>query len=189
MSPKNAPKWIKPVVDFGPLVLFFIAFKLYDLRVATAVVMAATLACIAIGYWVTRQVSPMQRVTAVVFLIFGTLTLVLHDNSYIKMKPTVVQALFAALLFGGILLKRPTLQYVLGDALKLTDYGWRQLTWRYAFFFTFMAVLNEIVWRNFSEDAWVDFKLFGILGLTILFSLSQMPLMKRHMIETDEAAQ
>jgi intracellular septation protein len=146
--------------------------------------MATTVACLAIGYWATRQISPMQRVTAAVILVFGTLTLVLHDNSYAKMKPTVIQALFAILLFGGLLLKRPTLQYVLGDALKLTDEGWNQLTWRYAFFFAGMAILNEIVWRNFSENAWVDFKVFGILGLTILFSLMQMPLMKRHMIDT-----
>lgn len=184
MTPQNAPKWIKPVVDFGPLVVFFIAFKVYDLRVATGVLMAATLACLALGYWATRQISPMQRVTAAVVLIFGTLTLVLHDNSYAKMKPTVVQALFAVLLFGGALLRRPTLQYVLGEALKMSEIGWRQLTWRYAFFFATMAVLNEIIWRNFSEDFWVNFKVFGILGLTMLFSLAQLPLMKRHMLDS-----
>ncbi|MBK8157604.1 MAG: septation protein A [Rhodospirillaceae bacterium] len=184
MTTPTAPKWIKPAVEFGPLVVFFIAFKVYDLRVATGVLMAATVVCVAIGYWTTRKISPMQRVTAVVVLLFGTLTLVLHDNSYVKMKPTVVQALFAIVLFGGAILRRPTLQYVLGEALKLNDSGWRQLTWRYAIFFTCMAILNEIIWRNFSEGFWVNFKLFGIVGLTLLFSLAQMPLMKRHMIET-----
>jgi intracellular septation protein len=184
MTPQTALKWIKPTVDFGPLVVFFIAFKVYDLRVATGVLMGATLACLALGYWATRQISPIQRVTAAVVFIFGTLTLVLHDNSYAKMKPTVVQGLFAILLFGGAILRKPTLQYVLGEALKLDDAGWRQLTWRYATFFAVMAILNEAIWRNFSEDFWVNFKVFGILGLTMLFSLAQMPLMKRHMVET-----
>jgi intracellular septation protein len=187
MTPQNAPKWIKPAVDFGPLAVFFIVSKLGNIMQATAAVIVATLLALALGYWATRRVALMPLVTAIVVTIFGGLTLWFNDETFFKMKPTIVQALFAAILLGGLLLKRPTLQYVLGDTLKLTDAGWLTLTWRYAVFFIAMAVLNEIVWRHVSTDLWVDFKVFGILGLTVLFSLSQMPLLKRNMIETDEA--
>lgn len=184
MTPQNAPKWIKPVVDFGPLAVFFIAYKTGGLMPATLALIITTLAALALGYWATRRLALMPLVTAVVVTIFGGLTLWLQNDIFIKMKPTIVQAFFALILFGGLILKRPTLQFVMGEALKLTEDGWRLLTFRFALFFTFMAILNEIVWRNVAEDLWIDFKVFGILGLTVLFSLSQMPLMKRHMIDT-----
>jgi intracellular septation protein len=186
MTPKNAPKWIKPLVDFGPLAVFFVAYKMGGLMAATLALIVATLVALAIGYWATRRLAAMPLVTAIIVVIFGGLTLWLNDGVFIKMKPTIVQGIFALLLFGGLILKRPTLQYVMGEALRLSDSGWRQLTLRFALFFTFMAILNEIVWRNVSEDLWIDFKVFGIFGLTILFTLAQMPLMKRHMIETTE---
>jgi intracellular septation protein len=184
MTPQTAPKWIKPVVDFGPLLVFFIAYKMDGLMTATLALIIATLLALAVGYAVTRKLAIMPLVTAIVVTIFGGLSLWLHDGIFIKMKPTIVQGIFAVILFGGLILKRPTLQFVMGEALKLSDAGWRQLTWRFAIFFTAMAILNEIVWRNVAEDTWINFKVFGILGLTMLFSLAQMPLMKRHMVET-----
>lgn len=183
MQRRPAPKGLKFLVDFGPLVLFFIVFKTSGLMPATAALIGATLALLALNYAITRHIALMPLVTAIVVAIFGGLTLWLDDERFVKLKPTIVQALFALILFGGLLLKKPTLQYVLGEALKMTDDGWRQLTWRFALFFTAMAILNEIVWRSVSTDLWVDFKVFGILGLTMLFSLCQMPLMKRHMID------
>ncbi|WP_374381579.1 septation protein A [Dongia sp.] len=183
MSDHAANKPLKFIVDFGPLIVFFVAYKMAGLMSATLALIIATVLALGIGYAATRRVALMPLITAVVVVIFGGLTLWLQDKTFIKMKPTIVQGIFALILFGGLLFKRPTLQYVMSDALKLTDTGWRQLTLRFALFFTFMAVLNEIVWRNVSEDLWIDFKVFGIFGLTILFTLSQMPLMKRHMIE------
>jgi intracellular septation protein len=188
MAGSNSPKGIKFLVDFGPLVVFFIAYKSAGLMPATIALIVATVIALGIGYVATKRVALMPLITAIVVIIFGGLTLWFNDGIFIKMKPTIVQGIFAILLFGGLALKRPTLQYVMGDALQLTDDGWRILTFRFALFFTAMAILNEVVWRNVSEDLWIDFKVFGILGLTVLFSLSQMPLMKRHMIETDEVA-
>lgn len=183
MQRRPAPKGLKFLVDFGPLVLFFIVFKTSGLMPATAALIGATLALLALNYAITRHIALMPLVTAIVVAIFGGLTLWLDDERFVKLKPTIVQALFALILFGGLLLKKPALKYVLSDALKMTDDGWRQLTWRFALFFAAMAVLNEIVWRSVSTELWVDFKVFGILGLTMLFSICQMPLMKRHMIE------
>ncbi|WP_374309101.1 septation protein A [Dongia sp.] len=188
MAGASSPKGIKYLVDFGPLAVFFVAYKLDGLMTATLALVVATVIALALAYAATRRIALMPLITAIVVVIFGGLTLWLQDKTFIKMKPTIVQGIFAIVLFGGLILKRPTLQYVMGEALKLTDTGWRQLTFRFALFFTFMAILNEIVWRNVSEDLWIDFKVFGIFGLTILFSLSQMPLMKRHMVETTEQA-
>ncbi len=187
MAGAPSPKGIKLLVDFGPLIVFFVAYKIAGFMAATISVMAATFIALAIGYAVTRRIAVAPVITAIVIAIFGGLTLWLQDETFFKMKPTIVQGVFALLLFGGLALKRPTLQYVMGDALQLTREGWRLLTLRFALFFTVMAILNEIVWRNVSEELWIDFKVFGIFGLTILFSLSQMPLMKRHVIETDKA--
>lgn len=183
MTKRPAPKWLKPLVDFGPIVLFFIAFKMSGLMAATAILIVATVVLLGLNYALTRHVALMPLITAIIVTVFGGLTLWLDDERFVKLKPTIVQAMFALILFGGILLRKPTLQYVLGEALKMTDDGWRQLTWRFALFFSAMAVLNEIVWRSVSTELWVDFKVFGIIGLTMLFSIAQMPLMKRHMIE------
>lgn len=183
MQRRPAPKGLKFLVDFGPLILFFIVFKTSGLMPATAALIVATIALLALNYAITRHIALMPLITAIIVAIFGGLTLWLDDERFVKLKPTIVQALFALILFGGLLLKKPTLQYVLGEALKMTDDGWRQLTWRFALFFTAMAILNEIVWRSVSTELWVDFKVFGIVGLTMLFSVCQMPLMKRHMIE------
>lgn len=184
MAGTTSPKGVKLLVDFGPLAVFFVAYKLGGLMPATLTLIVTTLVALAFGYWATRRLALMPLVTAVIVTIFGGLTLWLNNDIFIKMKPTIVQALFAIILFGGLILRRPTLQFVLGEALKLTDDGWRKLTLRFALFFAGMAVLNEIVWRNVAEATWIDFKVFGILGLTMLFSISQMPLMKRHMIDS-----
>ncbi|TDQ80847.1 intracellular septation protein [Dongia mobilis] len=187
MSGKTAPKWLKPLVDFGPLVLFFVAFKMSGLMAATGALIIATVVLLGLNYALTRHIALMPLITAAIVIVFGGLTLWLDDERFVKLKPTIVQALFALILFGGILLKKPTLQYVMGEAIRLSNEGWRQLTWRFALFFAAMAVLNEIVWRSVSTDLWVDFKVFGIVGLTMIFSLAQLPLMKRHMIDGNDS--
>jgi intracellular septation protein len=182
MQSGSAPKWVKPAVDFGPLLAFFAAYKLSGLMAATLILMLATAIAVTLGFWATRRIAAVPLVTLGFVAILGGLTLWFKDETFIKMKPTIVQLLFALILFGGLVFKRPTLKYVLGEALQMTETGWRQLSLRFALFFTGMAVLNEIVWRSFPTDLWVDFKVFGILGLTLLFGIAQAPMMRRHTI-------
>jgi len=152
---------------------------------ATAVFMAATLAALVIHYVLVRKLPIMPLVSAVVVLIFGTLTLVLRDDHFIKLKPTIVNCLFGGALLGGLALGRPLLNVVLDSMIRLTDEGWRKLTFRWAMFFFVLAALNEIVWRNWSTDAWVNFKVFGIMPLTLVFALAQTPLIMRHTLPED----
>ena len=177
---KQAPRWLRPLVDYGPLAAFLIAYWRGDLMAATIAIMAATAVVLVISLVVERRVPVMPLVTAVVVGVFGGLTLALQDESFIKMKPTIVQALFAVVLLGGLAFGRPLLKPLMGAAWQMDDQGWRQLTLRFGLFFIAMAVLNEAVWRTQTTDFWVNFKVFGIMGLTLVFAIAQAPLMKRH---------
>ncbi len=177
---KPAPPWLKPAVDYGPLVAFFAAYWLGDLFTATAAIMIATTISIILSYAVERRIPVMPVVTAAIVMVFGGLTLWLNDERFIKMKPTLVQALFALILFGGLMMRKPLLKPLMQSAWQLTDRGWTILTLRFAVFFAVMAVLNEIVWRTMSTDVWVNFKIFGILLLTFAFTAFQVPLITRH---------
>lgn len=184
MSSQSAtePKWLTPTVDYGPLVAFFaVYFVTKDLLTATAVLIAATLVALVLSLAVRRKVPLMPVITAGIVAVFGGLTLWLEDETFIKMKPTIIQALFAAVLLGGLAFGRPLLKPLLGPALPpMAELGWRQLTLRYGLFFIAMALLNEVVWRTQSTDFWVTFKVFGIIGLTLAFGVAQMPLINRH---------
>jgi intracellular septation protein len=125
----------------------------------------------------------MPVVTGVVVLVFGTLTLVLHDDTFIKMKPTIVNGLFAAVLLGGLAFGKALLGYVFDSAFRLTEEGWRKLTFRWGLFFIALAVINEVVWRTQSTDFWVSFKVWGIMPLTLAFSAAQLPLLTRHSLD------
>ena len=127
----------------------------------------------------------MPLVTAGVVLVFGGLTLILQDELFIKIKPTIVNGLFAAAIFGGLALGRNFVQVVMGAVVNLDDKGWWILAVRWGAFFIVLAILNEIIWRSVSTDAWVSFKVFGILPLTLVFSLAQVPLLTRHAIEKE----
>ena len=180
-SPHNEPKWLSPTVDYGPLIVFFVAYFLGGLLTATAALMAATAAALVLSLAVRRKVPLLPVITAAIVGVFGGLTLWLEDETFIKMKPTIIQALFAVVLLGGLAFNRPLLKPLLGAALPpMDDAGWRRLTFRYALFFVAMAILNEVIWRTQSTDFWVTFKVFGIVGLTLLFGLAQMPLISRH---------
>jgi intracellular septation protein len=174
---------LKLVLDIGPLVLFFAANAKFGIFAATAVFMAAVLIALAITYYMTRHVAVMPVVTAIVVLVFGGLTLVLHDDLFIKLKPTIIYLLFGGVLLGGLLLDKPLLGTVLDSVFKLTDEGWRKLTWRWVWFFFALAVLNEVVWRTQSTDFWVNFKLFGVVPLTMLFGAAQYPLLVKYGVE------
>ncbi len=175
---------IKPATEIGPLVIFFIANGHYGIFVGTAAFMAATALALAVSYQLERRIPVMPGVTAIFVLIFGGLTLWLHNDLFIKVKPTIIDLLFAAILGGGMLAGRPLLKPLLSTVLPgLTDLGWRKLTWRWATFFVLLAVLNEVLWRNFSTNFWVDAKLFLVMPLTIAFSFAQIPLIRRHVVE------
>ena len=181
---------LKFALELGPLVVFFIANGRGGIYVATGAFMIATFAALAIMWIVARKIAVMPLVSAGVVLVFGTLTIVLQDDHFIKMKPTMVNALFGLALLGGLWLRKPLLPYVLGDVFVLTDQGWRELTIRWGVFFLVMAVLNEVVWRTVSTDTWVAFKTFVYLPLTLVFAMAQVPLMTRHGVEppADEPA-
>jgi intracellular septation protein len=171
---------LKIVLDLGPLALFFFANSRYGIFAATATFMVAVVAALAVSYVMTRHLPIMPVVTAIIVVVFGGLTLILHDATFIKVKPTIIYALFGAVLLGGLYFNKPLLGMVFDSLFQLTDEGWRKLTWRWAIFFLALAVLNEIVWRNFSTNFWVDFKVFGVMPLTFLFAALQTPLMKKY---------
>ena len=175
---------VKLLLELGPLALFFAAFSRFDIYVATGVLMASVLVTLVVSYVVLRRIPIMPLVTAVIVLIFGSLTLFFHDETLIKIKPTALYLLFAAALFAGLALKKPILKVLFDGALQIDEEGWRLLTWRWAFFFVALAALNEIVWRTQTTDLWVKFKTFGFMPLTIVFALAQARLIMKH--ETKE---
>ena len=125
-------------------------------------------------------------VSAVFVALFGALTLWLHSDLFIKVKVTLINALFGAVLLGGVAMGRSYLKLIMGEAVKLSEQAWRTLSIRWGVFFLFLAGLNEIVWRSVSTDTWVNFKVFGLLPLTLLFAFANAPFMSKHMIEDDK---
>jgi intracellular septation protein len=181
---KTAPHPLfKLATELGPLVVFFVANAKFNLFVATGAFMVAIVAALIASYVVTRHVPIMALVTGVVVIVFGTLTLVLHDETFIKVKPTIIYCLFAGVLGGGLLFGRSFIAIMFDQMFNLTPQGWRVLTRRWALFFFALAILNEIVWRTQSTNFWVDFKVFGVTPLTMLFAITQMPLIKRYHLE------
>ncbi len=176
------PAW----VELLPLLVFFGVYQWKGLMPATAAVMVATLGTAALVYVKNRRVPTMLLITAALVGVMGSLTLYLQDDQFIKMKPTLVYVLLASLLAGGEMFKKSPLQKVLGHAVPLKTEGWQKLTWRWVVFFLCLASLNEYVWRTQPEEVWVKVRVFGYLGLTILFTLSQLPLMKKYMMEEDK---
>ena len=184
---------LKLLLEIGPLVVFFGAFQWFKgapvtvggveyqaIVVATALFVPAILAALAISWRINRSLPRMAVVTAVVVVIFGGLTIWLNDDTFIKMKPTIVNGLFALGLGVGLLQGRSYLKYLMGEALPLTDAGWMIFTRRWMLFFLFLGVLNEAIWRTMSTEFWVNFKTFGNLPLTLAFMASQWPMLKRH---------
>ena len=174
---------LKIAFDLGPLVLFFFANSRYGIFTATATFMVAVLAALAASYALTRTLPIMPVVTAIIVVVFGGLTLILHDATFIKVKPTIIYCLFALVLGGGLLFGRSFIAILFDQVFNLTPQGWRILTLRWALFFFGMAILNEIIWRTQSTDFWVGFKAFGVIPLTMAFAITQMPLIKRYHLE------
>ena len=183
---RGFPPAIKFAVEFGPLLAFFTIYYFRDIFTATLVFMVATVISLGLTWLVYRRIAPMPLFTAGIIFVFGGLTLWLHDETFIKLKPTMVNLLFAAILGGGLASRRNFLKTLFASAFSLTEEGWRQLTLRWVLFFILMAIGNEIIWRNFSTDIWVNYKVFGILPLTILFAIAQTPLLQKHQLPDPE---
>lgn len=179
---------IKLAFEFLPLITFFAIYNLYDIYTATASFMVAILLSLIGSKIVLKKIPVMPLVTGVFVMVFGTLTLVLQDDTFIKIKPTIVNVTFASVLAGGLYFGRSFLKLVLEHVIQLQEEGWRKLTIRWAIFFLFLAVLNEIVWRNFSESTWVDFKTFGVMPITFLFMMSQIGLLQKYQLAEETAS-
>ncbi|MGC1712586.1 MAG: septation protein A [Methyloceanibacter sp.] len=174
---------LKLAIELGPLLVFFGTNAAAGIYAGTAAFMAATIVSLVVAWFAYHKVPIMPLVSGVIVLVFGGLTLYLRDETFIKLKPTIVYTLFAVLLGAGLVWKKPVLELLFGAAFTLTEEGWRKLTLRWGLFFAVMAVVNELVWRNVSTNTWVSFKAFGFLPLTFLFAVLQVPLMQRHGIE------
>ncbi|SEQ25053.1 intracellular septation protein [Devosia sp. YR412] len=191
------PQVIKMALELGPLVTFFIAnargeaildgsatlsgwFGGQAIVFATAVFMAAMLISLVLTWFILKKIAIMPLVTGVVVLVFGGLTLYFRDPAFIMIKPTITNGLFAATLLGGLIFKQSLLKYVFGDVYKLREEGWSKLTLNWGLFFVLLAVINEVLWRNFSSDVWINFKVWGVMPLTVIFSISQVSLLNKY---------
>ena len=183
MDKKIPHPLFKLATELGPLLVFFVANAKGNLFIATGAFMVAIVVAMVASYVVTKHVPIMAIVTAIVVIVFGSLTLILHDETFIKMKPTIVYALFAGILGGGLLFGRSFIAIMFDQMFNLTVEGWRALTLRWALWFAAMALLNELIWRTQTTEFWVSFKVFGMMPLTMIFALAQMPLVKRYHLE------
>lgn len=192
---------LKMALEIGPLLVFFFGnlrgewlAKTFPalsvvggpLLIATALFMVATVASLIVSKIVFKHLPIMPFVSGIVVMVFGSLSIWLQDETFIKMKPTIVNTLFGVVLLGGLLFGKSLLGYVFNAAFQLDDEGWKKLTLRWGIFFLFLAVLNEVVWRNFSDAVWVNFKVWGTMPITILFTLAQMPLIMRHSLDAEK---
>ena len=173
----------KLLIDIGPLAIFFVFYTRGDLKTAILPFMIATIIAVLFSYILEKKIPIMPTVGAAIILIFGGLTIYFDNETFFKMKPTIINLLFAGILYGGIILNKSLLRYLLGAALKLQDEGWDILTKRWIGFFIALAILNEIIWRTQTTDIWVNFKVFGILPITFIFTLTQFSTIKKYQIE------
>jgi intracellular septation protein len=172
-------QFLKLLLELGPLLVFFVMNAQVGIYYGTGCFVGATVVALIASKLLHGRIPTMPLVSGFFVVVFGGLTLWLHDDLFIKMKPTIVNALFAVALFGGLATGQSWLKYLFGDAFRLTEVGWRKLTFRWACFFVVLAVINEIVWRNSTTEFWISFKLLGIMPLTMIFALSQIGLLKK----------
>ena len=190
MSFTQSPKMgngTKLLIELGPLVAFFIANWKAGIFWGTGIFMVATAVALTASWILTRKLAMVPLVSALFVALFGALTLWLHSELFIKVKVTLINALFGAVLLGGVAMGRSYIKLIMGEAVRLTEEAWRTLSIRWGLFFFAMAALNEVVWRNFSTDLWVNFKVFGLLPLTLVFAFANAPYMSKHMIEDEES--
>ena len=184
MSPRK--QVLKLVLELGPLLVFFFTNSKFGIFAATGVFMVAVIVSLIASRMVFGKLPAMPLITGVFVLVFGGLTLYLQDETFIKLKPTIVNVLFGLILLGGLVGRKLIWKLLFGDVYRLTDEGWRQMQLAWGIFFFILAGLNEYVWRNYSTDTWVSFKSFGILPLTMVFGLAMLPILSKHTIGDDE---
>ncbi len=183
---KELPQGLKLALDFAPLVAFFVAYKLGGVYWATSIIIALTIVSLITGYALTGRIAKFPLFSGILITVMGGLTLYLQNDMFVKMKPTAANLIFAGILGGGLLSNRMFLKDLLGSAIEMPVNAWRTLTWRWVVFFLVLAGLNEYVWRSMSEATWVNFKVFGLMGLTMVFAIANAPFMARHMPKEDE---
>ena len=173
------------VFEISPLIVFFVCNARYGIFMATGAFMIVTAVAVSAMWLFERRLPVMPLVSGLFIFTFGGLTLILQDETFIKLKPTIVNLLFATILSVGLLMRTPLLQKLFGSVMNLTNEGWRLLTTRWIVFFVVLACLNELVWRTQTTELWIQFKLFGVMPLTLAFSIAQLPLINRHMVSTE----
>ena len=181
--------YLKLALDLMPLAGFFIGYKLFGLMEGTIALMVMTALALVIAYIMDKRIALSPLITGVLVGVLGVLTLALHDEWFIKVKPTLVNLTFAFILFAGLAMGKGLLKHLLEVAFQLPDRGWFILSRRWAFFFTFLALVNEYVWRHYPTETWVNFKVFGMFTMTIIFTLAQIGLLQRFSIEDDKDQQ
>ena len=175
--------FLKFITDFGPLLIFFIVYYKSGKNLTTAIppLIIATIIAVALAYFIEKKIPYVPLIGGIVITLFGGLTLYFNNPIFIYMKPTIVNLIFACVLIvSNILYKKNFLKIFLQSAFQLDDIGWNKLNFRWAYFFIFLAFLNEVVWRTQPEVIWVNFKVWGILPITFIFTVIQVPLINRH---------
>jgi intracellular septation protein len=194
MAARTIHPLLKLALEVGPIALFFLAYRmapvpegletaerqLEQVLFATAVFVPAILATLALSYALTRKLPRMAVITAVVVTVFGGLTLILRDDTFVKMKPTILYTLFAGILAFGLLRGRSYLKYLMDELIPMRDEGWLKFTTRFVVFYLVLAVVNEIVWRGWGTDAWVNFRTFVLPAANFAFVMAQVPLFTRY---------
>ncbi|WP_442754296.1 septation protein A [Methylocystis sp. JAN1] len=183
---KKLDPWLKIALELGPLIVFFVVNGKFGIFYATGVLMAGVVLTLAVSWAITKHLPAMPVVTAILVLVFGGLTVFLQNETFIKLKVTILYSMFGAALIGALYFGKLLLPIVFDMAIHISDAGWRKLTWRWGLFFFFLAGLNEVVRRVLTTDDWVNFKVFGILPLTILFAVAQAPLIMKHEIPAED---
>lgn len=188
---KSHDSLAKFLCDYVPLGVFFISYKFSKgpdpLIYATIHLMIATFIALIIAYILTRKIAMMALFSGTILGVFGALTILLKDDIFIKLKPTIINLIFAAILFYGYFSKKPLLSYLLGGQIEMRNHAWLVLSWRWGWFFIALAALNEIIWRGFPTDFWVQFKVFGMMPLSLLFTISQIPFMIKEIKKLQDA--
>lgn len=186
-EPDLGKQGLKLVFELGPLLVFFLMNSYGGIFWATGAFMIATTVSLTLSKIVLGKIPIMPLVSGVFVMVFGALTLILQDELFIKLKPTIVNTLFGVILLGCLAANQLVWRILFGDAFQLDEHGWRKLQFRWGVFFLFLAVLNEFIWRNFSTDFWAGFKLWGVMPITMIFAVSMIPVMQAHELRKDTA--
>jgi len=171
---------LKLLVEFGPIIVFFATYKYADIFKATLYMVIVTVVSLIVSYIIDRKLSVPLMISGAILLLSGSITLISGNPAYIKMKPTIVYLIFGIILYVGYIKNRPFIKHVLGSAFSMNDSNWLVISLRFAYYFVGMAIVNELVWRNFSESFWVNFKVFGAVPITLIFIIFQIPFLLRN---------